>query len=75
MVARLEKTEQGYAILLTEEMVEELHLSVGEAVDVRPAEDVVTTAPKIRYASADEVMKIHRQLEPENAKAYAELAK
>jgi hypothetical protein len=35
MVARLEKTQDGYAIPLTAEMVEALHLAEGAEVEVR----------------------------------------
>jgi hypothetical protein len=76
MVARLEKTEHGYAIPLTAEMVESLHLFEGAAVQVLPlAESVEESRVQVRYASADEVMKIHREMEPHHAEAYRELAK
>ncbi len=75
MVAHVEKTEKGYAILLTDEMVEKLHLSEGTAVEVRSVTEPTTTGPQIRYATAEEAMQMHRRLEPENAKAYTELAK
>jgi hypothetical protein len=76
MVARLEKTEHGYSIPLTAEMVESLHLVEGAAVQVLPlAESVEEPHAQIRYASVDEVMKIHREMEPHHAEAYRELAK
>lgn len=76
MVARLKRTELGYAILLTEEMVEELRLAEGSAVQVLPApETAEEPRPQIRYASAAEALRIHRETEPAHAAAYRELAK
>jgi hypothetical protein len=76
MVARLEKTKHGYAIPLTAEMVESLHLVEGAAVEVLPlAESADEPHAQIRYASVDEVMKVHREMEPHHAEAYRELAK
>jgi hypothetical protein len=76
MVARLEKTQGGYTISLTAEMVEELHIGDGAAVQVLPMPEVVEESrPQIRYASAEEVMAAHREMEPYHAVAYSELAK
>ena len=76
MVARLEKTENGYAISRTAEMVESLRLVEGAAVQVLPlAESVDEPHTQIRYASVDEVMKVHREMELHHAEAYRELAK
>jgi hypothetical protein len=77
MVAHLEKTEKGYTIPLTAEMVAALHLVEGAAVDVRPVETAATeeATPQIRYASVEEVLKMHREMEPAHAEAYRELAK
>lgn len=71
MVARLEKIERGYAVLLTPEMVEELHLVEGSPVQILP----VAAERTVRYASAEEFFRVHKELEPENAVAYRELAK
>ena len=76
MVARLEKTQQGFAIPLTAEMVEALRLTEGSPVEVSPvAEPAEEPRPQIRYLSVEETMKIHREMEPLHAAAYRELAK
>lgn len=76
MVARLEKTQDGYAIPLTAEMVEALHLAEGAEVEVRPVQEAAgEQSPRIRYASVEETMKVHREMEPRHAAAYRELAK
>ena len=79
MGARLEKTQDGFTIPLTAEMVEALQLTEGSAVDVSPvaapAEIAEKPQPQIRYASVEEVMEIHRRLEPEYREVYRELAK
>jgi hypothetical protein len=74
MVARLEKTPGGYTISLTVEMVEELQLADGAAVQVLPVA-AAESRPQMRYASTEEVMKVHREMEPYHADAYRELAK
>jgi hypothetical protein len=76
MVAHLKKTELGYAILLSNEMVEEMRLSEGSAVQVVPVPEAAEESrPQIRYASAEEALRVHRESEPEHAEAYRELAK
>ena len=76
MVARLQKTQDGFTIPLTTEMVKALQLTEGSAVEVSavttPAEE---PRSQIRYASVEEAMKIHREMEPRHAAAYRELAK
>ena len=73
MVARVKKLEEGYAVLLSDEIVEELHLTEGSPVQILPAPE--QQGPAIRYASVAEVMKVHREMEPFHANAYRELAK
>jgi len=76
MVARLEKTQHGFAVPLTAEMVEALQLAEGSAVEVLPvASPAAESRPQVRYASVEEVMEIHRKMEPSHAAAYRELAK
>ena len=76
MVARLEKTQNGYAIPLTAEMVETMQLREGARVEVLPLSESVEEPPtQIRYATVEEVMKAHREMEPQHADAYRELAK
>lgn len=76
MVARLEKTQGGFAIPLTAEMAEALQLREGSAVEVSPvaapAEEPHSPGP---YASVEEVMAIYRELEPEYREVFRELAK
>jgi antitoxin component of MazEF toxin-antitoxin module len=72
MVARVQKISEGYAIVLTEDALRELNLSEGSAVEIRPVEEA---APAFEYASVEEVLKAHREMEPEYAPAYRELAK
>lgn len=74
MVARLEKTEKGYAILLTEEMVRELDLREGAEVEVLPVAEP-TERPQIRYASKEEVLAAFERTLPRHEEAYRELAK
>ncbi len=76
MVARLEKTQNGFAIPLTAEMVEALQLAEGSAVEVSP---VVAPAEEprsqVRYASVEEVLQAFHETLPEHEAAYRELAK
>ena len=76
MVARLEKTQHGFAIPLTREMVETLQLTEGSAVEVS-AVTVPADVPQsqVRYASVDEVMQAYRDTLPQHEAAYRELAK
>lgn len=73
MVARLEKTENGYAIPLTEEMVEALHLREGAAVEILPV--ATEGRPEIRFASTEEVLRAFEETLPQHEAAYRELAK
>lgn len=77
MVARLEKTEQGYAVLLTNEMVESMDLHEGSSVQVIPLAEPAgdQRSAEIHYLTVEEGMKIHREMEPFHAEAYRELAK
>ena len=69
MVARLEKTQAGYAIFLTEEMVEALKLHEGAPVEVLPF------SPEIRYASTEDALRAFEESLPRHEAAYRALAK
>ena len=76
MVARLEKTQHGFAIPLTAEMVETLQLAEGSAVEVSPVSAPAEgPRPQVRYASVEEVMQAYRDTLPQHEAAYRELAK
>ena len=76
MVALLEKTENGYAIPLTMEMVEAMQLREGSPVEVSPVgntADAPHTA--IRYATVQEALRAFEETLPQHEAAYRELAK
>ncbi|HEY4355378.1 MAG TPA: hypothetical protein VGN16_06500 [Acidobacteriaceae bacterium] len=73
MVARLEKTQNGYAIPLTAEMVEALQLREGAAVEVLPIAE--QRRPEIRSATTEEVLRAFEETLPDHEAAYRELAK
>ncbi len=69
MVVQIEKV--GDMFVLPQQVARELGLVDGSAIEISRADAV----PASRYASVDEVMKIHREMEPFHADAYRELAK
>jgi hypothetical protein len=76
MVARLEKTQNGFTIPLTTEMVEALQLAEGSVVEVLPVTvPAEEPRPQIQYASVEEVMQAYRDTLPQHEAAYRELAK
>jgi hypothetical protein len=76
MVARLKKTEDGFTVPLTAEMVEELHLQEGAAVEVRPLleADEEQTA-KIEYGTPEEALEAYEKSKAKFGRAYEALAK
>jgi hypothetical protein len=76
MAARLQKTQDGYVILLTEKMVEELCLVVGAEVELRPETDEsAKTEPKIAYVTRDEALESYERSKAKFGRAYQALAK
>ncbi len=80
MVARLAKTQGGYIIALTEEMVEELCLADGAAVEVRAAAEnadgsTVAAGPEIAYVSPVEALEWYERSKVKYGRAYEALAK
>jgi hypothetical protein len=74
MVVQLHKIGSNeFKFVLTPQAAQELELSDGCAVEIRPV--VGEAAPRFQYVPVDEVMKAHREMEPEYAPAYRELAK
>jgi hypothetical protein len=73
MVVQVQKTGNVFSFELSPDAIRDLKLKDGSALDVRLPE--ADAAPAIRYASVDEMMHVHRQLEPRHARAYEELAK
>jgi antitoxin component of MazEF toxin-antitoxin module len=76
MFARVQKTSNGFVVEVPSHVAEDWQLTDGSAVElsriVSPQEQ---TASTIRYASVEEVMEVHRKMEPRHAAAYRELAK
>jgi len=76
MVARVQKTSEGYAIVLTADALKELNLVEGSAVEIRPIETVEDELrPKIRYASTEEVLEAFERTLPFHESTYRELAR
>ncbi|MEO7028836.1 MAG: hypothetical protein ABI147_05480 [Acidobacteriaceae bacterium] len=76
MVARVQKTSEGYAIVLTEDALKKLKLAEGSAVEIHPVEtDKDQLRPEIRYASTEDAMRAYRETLPQHEAAYRELAK
>jgi len=71
MVVQVQKI--GDEFVLPPQVAQELGLVDGSVIEVTRAEN--TAKPKNRYASVEEVMKAHREMEPFHAAAYRELAK
>lgn len=71
MVARVQKTQTGYVVPLTAEMVATLQLSDGSEVELQ----AVASATNTRYATVEEVLDAYRLTLPEHANTYRELAK
>lgn len=76
MVVRVQKISEGYAIVLPEEMLKELNLVEGSAVELRPVEaENADTRPAIRYASTEEALASFERTLPRHEWTYRELAK
>ncbi len=76
MVARVQKTPEGYAIVLTEDALKELKLAEGSAVEIHPVEMEQVAMPiQKRYASTEEVLEIYHRTKERFRHAYEELAK
>lgn len=76
MVARLQRTQNGFAIPLTAEMAEALQLTEGSAVEVLPVSaPVEEPRQQVRYANVERVMQAYRDTLPQHEAAYRELAK
>ena len=76
MVARLERVQNGYAVMLTTEMVEALHLTEGSAVEVLPvAPSAETSRTQVTYATTDEALRAFQETLSQHEAAYRELAK
>jgi antitoxin component of MazEF toxin-antitoxin module len=73
MVVTLTKSGDTFTFTLPPQAAEELALKDGSSVTIEPTQDTPTST--IRYASLEEVMKAHREMEPNHAEAYRELAK
>jgi antitoxin component of MazEF toxin-antitoxin module len=73
MVVQVQKLGNRFTFVLPPEVARELDLEDGSAVEIRRADNV--PAPAFRYASVDEVMEAHREMEPQYAETYRELAK
>jgi antitoxin component of MazEF toxin-antitoxin module len=76
MVARVQKTSESYAIVLTEDALRELNLMEGSAVEIRPVvAEQETARPEVRYASSEEVLAAFERTLPQHEETYRELAK
>ena len=75
MVARLEKTQEGYAIRLTAEMVEELRLAEGAVVEVRPATNGILPVVEIRHLPREKALDLYERSKADFGEAYEALAK
>jgi antitoxin component of MazEF toxin-antitoxin module len=71
MVVQVQKI--GDEFVLPPQVAQELGLVDGSRVEITRAE--TATRPANRYASVEEAMKAHREMEPFHAAAYRELAK
>ncbi|HEY5381771.1 MAG TPA: hypothetical protein VIJ65_05915 [Acidobacteriaceae bacterium] len=76
MVARLQRVQNGYAVVLTAEMVEALHLTEGSAVEVLPvAAPTAEPQTQVRYATTEDALRAFEETLPQHEAAYRELAK
>jgi antitoxin component of MazEF toxin-antitoxin module len=73
MVVTLKQSGDSFTFKLSPQAVKELALKDGSAITIEPT--LEPQPPTIRYASVEEVMKAHREMEPRHADAYRELAK
>ena len=73
MVVHVHKVgETEFKFVLSPQAVRELNLADGSAIEILQAGSARTG---VRYASVDEAMEVHREMEPFHANAYRELAK
>jgi antitoxin component of MazEF toxin-antitoxin module len=76
MVARVQRISEGYAIVLTQDALEELNLAEGSAVEIRAVDAADSGAqPKIIYLTMDEGLSLFQETEPEHRRTYEQLAK
>ena len=76
MIARVEKTAQGFVIPVSEEMVQRLKLTDGAAVEVNVLlEAGAASIPEIRYATVEEALSAFEETLPRHENSYRELAK
>jgi hypothetical protein len=76
MVARLERVQNGFAVMLTTEMVEALHLTEGAEVEVLPISAPANDSRgQVRYATTEETLRAFHDTLPQHEAAYRELAK
>lgn len=68
MVARVQKTAQGYSVPLTAELMEQWHLSENSPVELLPVDDT-------RYASMEEALAAFERTLPQHENSYRALAK
>ncbi|HKO19113.1 MAG TPA: hypothetical protein VJU82_09525 [Acidobacteriaceae bacterium] len=75
MVLRVERRGDEYLIPVPPEVLAELHLTEGAAVDVHPSEAPNGQESSIRPLSAEEALQTYRDTLPRHIEAYRELAK
>jgi antitoxin component of MazEF toxin-antitoxin module len=78
MVMRVERRGDEYCVVLSQEMLEALHLTDGAEVELRPvgvAADATDSGEKHRYATVEEGMEAFRRTEHLHSNTYRELAK
>ncbi len=71
MIARVEKTAEGYVVPLTAEMARVLQVEEGCEVELQP----ITTTHGIRYASMEESLAAYERTLPQHENTYRALAK
>jgi antitoxin component of MazEF toxin-antitoxin module len=76
MVARVQRVQNGYAVMLTPEAAEALHLSEGSMVEVLPITASSEESPaQVEYANTEEALRAFEDTLPQHEAAYRELAK
>ncbi len=71
MVARVQKTAEGFIVPLTAEMVEVLRIEAGSTVELRP----VDQEEGIRYCTLNEALEAFERTLPHHEQTYRALAK
>lgn len=75
MVARLERVQNGYAVILPAETVEALHLAEGSIVEVLPVAAAREPHGQVRYMTTEEALRAFEETLPQHEATYRELAK